>query len=742
MGTTADKLNKILETKNNIKQAIINKGVAVSDTDSFSLYPEKINQISTSSSSTEEPSIVYRTINNSLYRQVYFEDFNNDELDKNIFVDKYLPSWTASLYTANARYEISNSCLTLKIIEDQEPWCPESDGVLRVTGIMTGVTNALHKFSSTCTVKTNYEKQFGLIAKEGYFEIRCRSRIYSGMHSAWWFIGIQDKTYDDRRTQTGEIDVFELMGNNDRKIWRCNILNQEASRLDSLSNLNETIGLDMGADFHTFGMEWTTDDSGLSTLKFYCDDTLTRTMTTVNLDYPLMQVFSIYERPVGTETWSGELDTTSPYPRCFDIDYIKLYKKATSEVTKLSISSIDLPTIDLTSKTYKLDTFNKLTALPSYVTINYNDGSRTENFVNWERFNSKMGDYIKSGVNFDINGNINIDKNLLGNNQIKATIMCNDGTTVAAQSIALNKTSSTIEVGKTEQLTVEFTPSNTTNQLVTWSTNDPTKATVSNGLVTGIAEGEVIITATSEDGGFTASCNYSVIALSGDVPTTSLLVWADMSSDQNTETKLADLSGNGNTFTLKNFDSTETSGYTSDGLGLAFDGKNDNCQIDKAIDFNRNNCSFMCTILPESTTAENTIWSTRTTKEDSLGLRFNANTTSKITLIQSLIAVSGYTFSNAYTPTNEKYYICVTNDNGIFKLYLDGKLVETATKNVTLTNTVTDKFSLGAFNNNGTLSSYFKGKMYSFRLYNRTLTDLEVEQCYVYDKELYETTSK
>lgn len=45
MGTTADKLNKLLETKANIKQAIINKGVDVSDDTKFADYPAKIADI-------------------------------------------------------------------------------------------------------------------------------------------------------------------------------------------------------------------------------------------------------------------------------------------------------------------------------------------------------------------------------------------------------------------------------------------------------------------------------------------------------------------------------------------------------------------------------------------------------------------------------------------------------------------------------------------------------------------------
>lgn len=60
---TADKLNKLLETKQAIKQAIINKGVAVADTDTFASYATKIGEITTGS----KCSIIYQTNIPQLY---------------------------------------------------------------------------------------------------------------------------------------------------------------------------------------------------------------------------------------------------------------------------------------------------------------------------------------------------------------------------------------------------------------------------------------------------------------------------------------------------------------------------------------------------------------------------------------------------------------------------------------------------------------------------------------------------
>lgn len=60
MGTTVDKLNKLLETKQAIKTAIINKGVEVSESDTFRSYADKINNISSGGSGD-----VIQAINNT-----------------------------------------------------------------------------------------------------------------------------------------------------------------------------------------------------------------------------------------------------------------------------------------------------------------------------------------------------------------------------------------------------------------------------------------------------------------------------------------------------------------------------------------------------------------------------------------------------------------------------------------------------------------------------------------------------
>lgn len=83
---------------------------------------------------------------------------------------------------------------------------------------------------------------------------------------------------------------------------------------------------------------------------------------------------------------------------------------------------------------------------------------------------------------------------------------------VAVTGVFLNKSTISLNVDGTETLTAIITPSNATNQNLTWSSDDTEVATVStSGLVTGIALGSAIITVTTQDGGHEASCVVVVL---------------------------------------------------------------------------------------------------------------------------------------------------------------------------------------------------------------------------------------
>lgn len=92
------------------------------------------------------------------------------------------------------------------------------------------------------------------------------------------------------------------------------------------------------------------------------------------------------------------------------------------------------------------------------------------------------------------------------------TDKCTVSVIISAQGITLNRTSVKLEAGYNYQLVATVTPESTTNKAVTWSSSDETVAKVnSNGLVTLLAGGEAVITATTVSGGISAKCTVTVI---------------------------------------------------------------------------------------------------------------------------------------------------------------------------------------------------------------------------------------
>lgn len=93
---------------------------------------------------------------------------------------------------------------------------------------------------------------------------------------------------------------------------------------------------------------------------------------------------------------------------------------------------------------------------------------------------------------------------------------------VSVNGVSLNKSTLSLEEGKSETLTATVLPANATNKNVSWSSSNTTVATVNaNGAVTAVKAGTATITVTTEDGSKTATCAVTVKEVS-PVPQTDL----------------------------------------------------------------------------------------------------------------------------------------------------------------------------------------------------------------------------
>jgi len=94
------------------------------------------------------------------------------------------------------------------------------------------------------------------------------------------------------------------------------------------------------------------------------------------------------------------------------------------------------------------------------------------------------------------------------------SVTCTVTVTAATEvtGVSLNKTTLSLNIGQSEQLSATVTPNDATDKSVTWSTSDTNIAIVNQGLVTGVAAGTATITAKA--GSKTATCSVTVVSSS------------------------------------------------------------------------------------------------------------------------------------------------------------------------------------------------------------------------------------
>jgi len=94
------------------------------------------------------------------------------------------------------------------------------------------------------------------------------------------------------------------------------------------------------------------------------------------------------------------------------------------------------------------------------------------------------------------------------------TVSCSDDDekegTIAVSAVAVNPTTAAVKPGATVTLSATVTPEDATDKTITWSSSDEKVATVDGGKVTGVAEGNATITATTKSGDKTATCTVTV----------------------------------------------------------------------------------------------------------------------------------------------------------------------------------------------------------------------------------------
>lgn len=152
--------------------------------------------------------------------------------------------------------------------------------------------------------------------------------------------------------------------------------------------------------------------------------------------------------------------------------------------------------------------------------------------LTWTSSNNSVATVVNGTINALAKGTATITATSTYNNNFKATcaITVKD---ISVQSISLDTSSISLNIGDEQQLYATINPSNATNKNVTWtSTNSSVASVSSTGYVTAKAVGTTTIKVSTQDGGKTASCAVEVTERQEDKWTIMIyLCGADLESD-------------------------------------------------------------------------------------------------------------------------------------------------------------------------------------------------------------------
>jgi glycosyl hydrolase family 16 len=241
------------------------------------------------------------------------ESFEGSELDRRRWLPFYLPHWSSRESSA-ARYSVDGGHLRLRIDADQQPWCPEFDGEVRVSSLQTGafagpVGSGIgqHRFDSGVVVREAQENVRLYTPLHGRIEVRAKASADPDTMAALWLIG-----YEDEPGRSAEICVCEIFGRNvadDETVVGVGVHPfGDPLIVDDFANV--AVAVD-AREFHVYAADWKADR-----IVFSVDGAPIKTVDQ-SPAYAMQLMLGIYEFPAAEAGRSGS------YPKEFVVDYVR-----------------------------------------------------------------------------------------------------------------------------------------------------------------------------------------------------------------------------------------------------------------------------------------------------------------------------------------------------------------------------------------------------------------------------------
>jgi hypothetical protein len=251
----------------------------------------------------------------SAHYELEFEDtFEGDALDERRWLPYYLPHWSTRERAA-ARYAIRDGCLHLLIEADQEPWCPELDGEVRVSSLQTGLFAGpvgsgvgQHRFNPHAVVREEQRNMRLYTPCYGLIELRAKATDDPQSMVALWMIG-----YEDEPERSAEICVCEIFGRDVEEGHAAVGMGVHPFGDPRIEDdfAAERVAIDV-REFHVYAAEWSPER-----VSFSIDGDVVKVVDQ-SPSYPMQLMLGIYEFP----DYRSARPATA-YPKEFVVEYVR-----------------------------------------------------------------------------------------------------------------------------------------------------------------------------------------------------------------------------------------------------------------------------------------------------------------------------------------------------------------------------------------------------------------------------------
>ncbi|GKG72998.1 hypothetical protein DXA15_00885 [Parabacteroides sp. AM58-2XD] len=335
------------------------------------------------------------------YRLIFHDEFDGEEINTDKWIPEYLPSWPKDRSVCAPTYEMKNGIIRLIIDKNSKN---EFDKGMHISGFMSASRTGLHHYDPKKKALHQIKTEATQVNQYGYYEMRAKMQDGGGVHCAWWLIG-----FEDDPNQSCEIDIFEILGTDINRIWST-VHSWKDSTIQYHTEHPWFANKKLAEEFHIYGFDWTPEGvtvyvDGIQVMKHKAAIT-----------YPLIQIISFYDNRNAKDGWTGTYDPTIPYPKSFDIDYIRMYKKIPEGYKSipendLRITSIEPACLQVAEGKATLRNIDghitrELLYTPSFVNVHYNDGTTTQQFVEWEPLNEEAFEKVQKEGTVIVDGQI------------------------------------------------------------------------------------------------------------------------------------------------------------------------------------------------------------------------------------------------------------------------------------------------------------------------------------------------